>query len=634
MPAYAAMTQVAEAELIELKTTPQAESPKDVENRRGGSVFVVDFHCDGNSAAYRTFGWSGQEPSYVWSVLSSSGVRLPARVDDTPLTVEIDFGIPLGGGQPKSALVRVFANGHAVGSAAVSGWTRLRCDISDGLIAPGEPIDLRFEHPCFVRMDLMDLGHDDRPLGLCFYAVRAYPPWMKHAMECFAPSPLEGKLVQAVAPLPAPAGEPSERVLYRFGATDPGHVLLRDGWLHDAHGDAWADQRVCTLDLPAPAREGQYLARFTLCPLYIRSFLTSQRINILLSGAVIGQYVTGAETSLTIPLPPELFEMGGVLAFTFAVPDGLPVHLFDPAQKPSFPSFLLDSIEIAPIPARFAALAGVRDDDITPAAPVAASDRFLDESVDELPGAVKAALGVEMADILKNFESLGDNCAFGLAQRKGGCEVLGLLRFGNTPLNSLMTALDDEFQAATVKSELTLRQPVGEGGEYCLYADRYGIRWHTNVYGGMSDGETIFAQQTMRLAYLRRKFYETLRAGRKIVTISRAEPLKHPNPLPYADEFFWEEKQENLRLAEVLSLFLKLNEYGTNTLLYLTRCEGNRRSGTVELVAPGVMRGYVDDFVIVPELDNKDHGAWLRVAVNAWLLDQGPNAAFRQVAAP
>ena len=135
----------------------------------------------------------------------------------------------------------------------------------------------------------------------------------------------------------------------------------------------------------------------------------------------------------------------------------------------------------------------------------------------------------------------------------------------------------------------------------------------------------------MRLAYLRRKFYEALRAGRKIITISRAEPRKHPIPLPFADEpNVWEEKPERLRFAEVLPLFLRLNEYGTNTLLYLTRCSHNRRSGTVELLAPGVMRGYVDDFVIVPELDNKDHAAWLRVAVNAWLLDKGPNASFRK----
>ena len=104
--------------------------------------------------------------------------------------------------------------------------------------------------------------------------------------------------------------------------------------------------------------------------------------------------------------------------------------------------------------------------------------------------------------------------------------------------------------------------------------------------------------------------------------------------MPYAAEpDVWEEKPEHLRLAEVLPLFLRLNEYGANTLLFLTRCARNRRSGTVELIAPGLMHGYVDDFVIVPEVGNRDHVAWLRIAVNAWLLDQGPNASFRSNAA-
>lgn len=635
MPPDTAVTSAAEAALADLRTIPEAGPPKDGGNRRGGSVFVVDFHRDGNSAAYRTFGWSGQEPSHVWSVQASSGLRLPAPADNEPITVETDFAIPTGWNALKAAVVRVFANGHLIGSSAVTGWTRLRCDIPEGLLATGEQLELRFEHPCIARMDFLDLGHDDRPLGLCFYAVRIYPPWMKAAMERFAPKLPEGKLIQAIVPRSAASGEPDERVVYRFGAADPGRALLRDGWLHDPDGDAWADRRVCTLEIPAPAQEGQYFARITLRPLYIRSFMTAQRISIMLSGAAIGQYSTGTDTSLAIPLPSELFEAGGVLPFAFAMPDGLAMHSFDPTQMPNFLSFLLESIEIAPIPPRHVALAQVRDDDITMPTPIAVSNRFLNESIDELPGAVKVSLGVEMTEILQQFESLGDNCAFGLAQRKGGCEVLGLLRFGNTPLKSLMIALDDEFRAAADKAQLELRLPDGPNGEYCLYADRYGIRWHTNVYGGTSDEETIFSQQTMRLAYLRRKFYEALGAGRKIMTISRAEPRKHPIPLPFADESnLWEEKPERLRFAEVMTLFLRLNEYGTNTLLYLTRCSHSRRSGTVELMAPGVMRGYVDDFVILPELDIKDHAAWLRVAVNAWLLDQGPNASFRKTAAP
>ena len=631
MPSDTAMMQIAEPALLALKTRPKVAQPQDPTTRRGGGVFVVDFHRDGNSSQYRTFGWSGQEDSHVWSLGSGSGLRLPAPASGTPLTIEMDFGIPLGRLGLSAAVVRVFANDCLIGSAAVIGWTRLRCDVPDGLIAPDEPIVLRFEHPCFVRMDFMDLGHDDRPLGLCFYAVRVYPPWMKASMERFAAKLPEGKLVSATIPASISTEKPADSVIYRFGPMNPGCVHLREGWLHDPSGDLWADGRLCTLELPAPAEEGQFLARFTLLPLYIRSFMTSQRINILLSGAVIGQYHSGTDTSLAIPLPAELFVPGGVLAFTFSLPDGLPLHLLDTPQAPNFLSFTLDSIEILPLPSRHAAVTRVRDDDVTAPTPIATSDRFLDEAVDDLPSAVKAALGIEMTEILQNFESLGDNCAFGLAQRKGGCEVLGLLRFGNTPLKSLMIALEDEFKAAASKTEVKLRLLDGEGSEYCLFADRYGIRWHTNVAGGTSEEDTIFAQQTMRLAYLRRKFYEALRASRKIFTVSRAEPRKHPIPLPFAGEpEVWEEKPERLRFAEVLPLFLRLNEYGTNTLLYLTRCSHNRRSGTVELVAPGIMRGYVDDFVIVPDVDNRDHAAWLRIAVNAWLLDQGPNASFRK----
>lgn len=645
MPSDTAMTLLADDAPAQLDPAPQSGVSKlfpepvpalanDVQFRRGGGLFVVDFHHDGNSEAYRTFGWSGQESSHVWSVGWACGLRLPPSTDNRPFTVELDFGIPTGRLGLHAAVVRIFANDRLIGSAAVGGWTRLRCDVPDHLITQGQPIDLRFEHPCYARMDHLDLGHDDRPLGLCFYAVRVYPPGMKAAMERFAPKLPEGKMVDATPHAADPGAELTEPVVYRFGTADPGRIYLREGWLHDPQGEAWADGRVCTLELPAPACRGQYLARFTFCPLYIRSFMTAQRVTILLAGAVIGQYVTGTETSLTIPLPPELFEPNGVLPIAFSVPDGLPMHPFDPSQAPNFLSLLLTSIEIVPLLRRHAALALVRDDDVTPPMPVAVSDHFLTEPVDELPASIKAATGVDITDILQTYESLGDNCAFGLAQRKGGCEVLGLLRFGNTPLHSLMIALDDEFKATTVKSEIKMRLPDGENGEYCLYVDRYGIRWHTNVLGGSADEDTVFAQQAMRLGYLRRKFYEALRAGRKIATISRAEPRKHPVPLPFADEpEQWEEKPERLRFAEILSLFLRLNEYGTNTLLYLTRCSHGRRSGTVELVAPGIMRGYVDDFVILPDLDHRDHAAWLRIAANAWLLDQGPNASFRKMAA-
>src|SRR5208337_3479651 len=107
------------------------------------------------------------------------------------------------------------------------------------------------------------------------------------------------------------------------------------------------------------------------------------------------------ETSLSVSLPPELLEPGQVLQFGFAALDGVPMHGFDSAQTPYFLSFILDAIGIRSLPLRHAGWAGLRSDDAASATPVAISERFLEESVDDLPGAVKDTLGADMAEILR-----------------------------------------------------------------------------------------------------------------------------------------------------------------------------------------------------------------------------------------
>jgi hypothetical protein len=597
---------------------------------RGGSVFIVDFHENGNSAPYRTFGWSGQEETHVWSLGRGCGLHLPPPVEETPLVLEIDFDICKVGSLLTTALIRVIVNEMPIGTAAAKGRSRLRCSIPPDLIRAGAPIDVRLEHACYVRLDFADLGTDDRALGLCVYSVLLYPPWLQPAAGALLPHADGERVIEPVQARPGLTGESSERAIYRFGSTADDRSSLQEGWRFDESGNAWADARICHLELPAPTEPGRYLARFDLVPLCIRTVLVSQRITLLLNGAVIGQFRTGTDTILSVPLPEELFEVGGKLRFSFVVPDGFAVRDVDPRLDHQFLSFILDSIAIEPIPPRHAALARLRDDDVIPLTPTAVSERFLDESIDELPRAVKAELGVEVSEILRIFESLGDNCAFGLAQQKAGGEVLGMLRFANSPLKPLMGAFEDEFRSVGDKTKIELRWLPSGRGEFVL-ASEYGLRWHTNVFDPSADRPTLFAQQAMRLSYLRRKFYEGLKAGRKIYTISRAEPRKQRIPMPPADEpEFWEEKPEPLRLAELLPLFLLLNGYGNNTLLYLVPCERGRRSGTVELIAPGIMRGYVENFVIVPDPEKKDHAAWLRVAVNAWLLEKGPDASFRK----
>jgi hypothetical protein len=608
----------------------RADAPTE-ESPRGGTVLIVDFHDNGNSAVYRQSGWSGQEDMHVWTLEDHSTLHLPPAIEITPLIVDIDFDICRTRSLVATALIRVFVNDAHVGTARTTGRSRLQWPIPTDVIRPGAPIEIRLEHPCYARVDFIDLSRDDRVLGLCLYSVAVYPPWMLPAASALLPHPDGQQLLRPLAEPASPKGDASERAVYRFAADAPGRLPLTNEWHFDEEGNAWAAARECHVDVPAPHRAGHYLARFDIVPLRIRTVLGSQRMTILLNGAVIGQFRTGSDTSLSVPLPLELIEWGGTMKFGFLLPDGAPIHDFDSQQPRQFLSFILDSIAIGPVPSAHAGLARLRFDDVAPAPTIAVSDGFLDESVEELPAAVHDALGIELSEIMRVFESLGDNCAFGLAQRKAGADVLGLLRFANSPLKHLMSALEDEFQAIAESAKLEMRWVPSDPGEFIMSLHDYGLRWHTNVFDATVDQPTLFAQQSMRLSYLRRKFYEGLKAGRKIFTISRAEPRKHTIPMPNADELpYWEEKPEPLRLAELLPLLGLLNRYGTNTLLYLVPVARGRRSGTVELLAPGVMCGYVDDFVIAPDPTIKDHATWLRVAVNAWLLDKGPNASFRK----
>jgi hypothetical protein len=131
--------------------------------RCGGSILIVDFHRHGNSARYRKSGWSGQEEGHVWSLSGESVLQLPPRQEDGAFTVEVDFSIGVSRFGLRTAVMRIFANGHCLGRVRARGWTRVRCNVPAGLIAPDEPLTLRFEHPCYIRLDYLDPGAENRP---------------------------------------------------------------------------------------------------------------------------------------------------------------------------------------------------------------------------------------------------------------------------------------------------------------------------------------------------------------------------------------------------------------------------------------------------------------------------------------
>jgi len=105
----------------------------------------------------------------------------------------------------------------------------------------------------------------------------------------------------------------------------------------------------------------------------------------------------------------------------------------------------------------------------------------------------------------------------------------------------------------------------------------------------------------MTLGYLRRKFFEGLRAGRKIHVISRRRAIP---------------------VGQALALLMELHRHGPATLLCVE--QDAKRAGEVDVLMPGLMRGYMaalapDTFPPGASPEPVDTIGWWRLMANAAL---------------
>ncbi len=170
--------------------------------------------------------------------------------------------------------------------------------------------------------------------------------------------------------------------------------------------------------------------------------------------------------------------------------------------------------------------------------------------------------GLNLAELAASFESIGDNCEFGLVQRRCDTEPLGLLRFSGSFSNDVVRGIEQEFEGIGEPEDIT---PTLEGDdgkrEFMIRERKYGLVYHTFVYEGERTIDLMRQQEATRLKFLRRKFVEEIDAGEKIFVFRRATPVPE---------------------SEILPLFLALNRRRPNTLLWVVPEEPGRPSGTVE----------------------------------------------------
>jgi capsular polysaccharide biosynthesis protein len=205
-------------------------------------------------------------------------------------------------------------------------------------------------------------------------------------------------------------------------------------------------------------------------------------------------------------------------------------------------------------------------------------------------------------EVMLAFESLGDNCEFGLVQRQAGVEPLGLFRFAGMHLFKIVAALEAKLEGIGTVDTINV-YPGGEPGpnrrELIVHETWLDTRYHTFIMEGEIDPAELRQREGKRLAFLRRKMLENLSTGEKI-WVWREWGLDDPT-----------------RLQPLLNV---LRSYGPNTLLLVVAADDDHPSGTVERLDRDFIKGYVER--LAPYVNGTDicYLAWFEMCENALAL--------------
>jgi len=211
-----------------------------------------------------------------------------------------------------------------------------------------------------------------------------------------------------------------------------------------------------------------------------------------------------------------------------------------------------------------------------------------------------------LSKLLMNFESLGDNCEFGLVQRQAGAEPLGLLRFASpyvpieVRLRTVVDAIERRFEGLGSPDTVHLKlEGKPERREYLVHESAYQLLHHTFIHEGEVDPDEFRRKEARRLVFLRDKLLADLAAGEKLWVWKSNLPLSYDDIRPLMDA---------------------LRRLGPNSLLWVVVADPEHPPGTVERIESDLLKGYVDRFAAYNDATNVSFESWYAVSRAAYGL--------------
>ena len=382
-----------------------------------------------------------------------------------------------------------------------------------------------------------------------------------------------------------------------FAAAGNSLALLGGGWAPAEPEFTWGVGAESHLMFPRLKAADEYILTLDVTPFIHTPELPTQRLIVSVNDTVVGSSELSRPTLLAYRIPAGLARQSDRMLVTLQHPDAVRAKDFGDSDDDRYLAFALSEAKLC----RVMDLDRSAENYLPTGLMLgSATERSFDGRGHlDLTDWATTRTGLTIPEIALKFESLGENCEFGLFQRRCDAEPLGLLRFSSTFMRNLVRGVENGFEGL---GEVENIDPQLEGGprkEYMIHEKKFELVYHTFVYEGQRSVWLMREQESARLKFLRRKFMEELYASEKIFVYKFNGPVSE---------------------EEILPLHMALNCYGRSTLLWVVPAERDRPAGTVEVVMPGLLKGYIDRFAPEDNAHDLSFDGWLRVCANAYVL--------------
>jgi hypothetical protein len=377
----------------------------------------------------------------------------------------------------------------------------------------------------------------------------------------------------------------------RLGERFRSEGFLGNGWAHPERTATWAVGPESWLLVPGHGIRGDCTLSMKIMPHIQPGYLPSQRLELFANGHALGTFIIEREQTIYARLPVSAVAHKHALCLRLIHPDNarpidFPTHVHPDERHLAI---AYSEIRITEITEEVRAISDEIALKVKQASKIDNSI-IVDDKTLEKP---------RLFEIFSDFQSLGDDCEFGMMQRRvangGG---VGLFRFSSVTLDALIHGLSCEFSDIAEDDDFSIVCEDGPKREFIGIETKYGMRYHTGRFLDDPHGINIREKEVKRLRFLARKLMGDIRGGYKLLVIKRKVGFE-------CDE-----------IARLLSVIRRL---GPSTILWVSESDAGRQPGSVEWIAKNLIRGYVG-WIAVPPLSNIDDHSWAKVCAGAHQL--------------